>query len=107
MPHKSLKAIDLKRDPRCAIHSAVANKENKEGDFKLSGIANEILDESLFKILADIAERGSGWRPPFRSAFYVTIDVKSASYVNSPKRQVLVWEEVSGLREMTTAGVGD
>ena len=90
MPHKSLKAMDLKRDSRCSIHSAVASKDNADGDFKVSGIADEILDESFFQILADMAEEEYGHRPPFRAAFYVTIDVKSASFVDSPNRHVLV-----------------
>src|SRR3979409_111310 len=36
MPH-STKALDLRRDPRCAVHSTTSDKAGTEGDFKLYG----------------------------------------------------------------------
>jgi hypothetical protein len=41
----SLKAHDLQRDPRFALHNATEDKEVKEGDVKIAGRAVEILDE--------------------------------------------------------------
>ena len=107
MPHKSLKAIDLKRDPRCSIHSAVTTKDNMYGDFKISGVVDEIWDKSFYQILADMAVKEFGHSLPFGAAFYVTIDIKSVSFVDAPKRQVLVWDEESGLKEKRTADIGD
>ena len=108
MPHGSQKAVDLSRDPRCVLHSAVMNSDNSNGDFKVSGVANEILDESLFEILADMAESEYGSRPSFGAAYYVTIDVRSASIVNAPKRSVTIWNESTGkTSKKKTAGIND
>ena len=107
MPHNSTNARDLKRDSRCAVHSAVFDKENREGDFKLSGLANEIVDPNEFEALQDPSERESGWRPPFGAAFYVTIEVKVASYSNAPTGKVIVWSEAEGESNRRVARVGD
>lgn len=107
MPHGSAKARDLKRDRRCVVHSAVLHKNNEDGDYKLTGFADEILDRGLFKVVQDLSERQSGWRPPFRAAFYVKIDVKSASYVNSHTGEVIVWKKHVGESGRQVARVGD
>ena len=44
MMHRSVKALDLLRDPRLAIHSATADAEMRLGDAKLSGRAVEVTD---------------------------------------------------------------
>ena len=105
MPHQSTKALDLKRDARCSLHSAVLDKANPDGDFKLTGLASEILDPKAFAVLQDLSERESGWRPPFRAAFYVTIDVVNASYVNAKTGEVIVWSEQRGETARTVARV--
>lgn len=40
----SLKALDLRRDPRLAVHSATADKEVKEGDARITGRGVELFD---------------------------------------------------------------
>jgi nitroimidazol reductase NimA-like FMN-containing flavoprotein (pyridoxamine 5'-phosphate oxidase superfamily) len=40
----SLKALDLRRDSRLAVHSATVDKEVKEGDARVSGRAEELFD---------------------------------------------------------------
>lgn len=37
MMWRSMKALDLMRDPRCVVHSTVANKDGTEGEFKVYG----------------------------------------------------------------------
>lgn len=44
MMSESRKALDLRRDPRLALHSATVDPEMVEGDAKLSGRAVEISD---------------------------------------------------------------
>ena len=45
----SLKARDLQRDPRIALHNATVDKEVKEGDVKVSGLAVEVTDDATKK----------------------------------------------------------
>src|SRR5438093_1621695 len=37
MMWRSMKALDLLRDPRIVVHSVVTSREGREGDLKLSG----------------------------------------------------------------------
>jgi hypothetical protein len=41
---RSLKARDLARDPRCALHTAIAEPDAGEPEFKLYGTAIEVTD---------------------------------------------------------------
>jgi hypothetical protein len=50
--HWSLKARDLLRDPRCALHSVVTGPDNGEAEFKLYGHAHQA-DESLRRSCLD------------------------------------------------------
>lgn len=45
----SVKATDLLRDPRCALHSANVDKNVGEGDAKVSGRAVPVEDEETFR----------------------------------------------------------
>jgi Pyridoxamine 5'-phosphate oxidase len=42
---RSAKERDLRRDPRCALHSIVADPEGADGELKLYGRAEEVEDE--------------------------------------------------------------
>ena len=44
MMWQSRKALDLRRDPRCPVHSTVSDRHGREGEFKLYGRGLEILD---------------------------------------------------------------
>lgn len=46
MPN-SRKALDLRRDPRLALHNATVDKEVKDGDVKITGRAIEVFDEPV------------------------------------------------------------
>ena len=41
---QSYKAQDLQRDPRCTVMNTVHDRELKDGEFKLFGIATEVTD---------------------------------------------------------------
>src|SRR4051812_15999577 len=45
MMDASLKARDLQRDPRLALHNATVDKDVADGDAKISGRAVEVFDE--------------------------------------------------------------
>ena len=62
---RSVKALDLLRDPRLAVHSATADAELKLGDAKLSGRAVEETDAGTIRRFgADSAEEHGGDKPP-------------------------------------------
>jgi hypothetical protein len=44
----SRKAVDLRRDPRLALHSAPIDPELADGDARVSGRAEEVFDPELF-----------------------------------------------------------
>ena len=44
MMWRSVKALDLLRDPRCVVHSTVSNRDGTEGEFKVYGRAVEVTD---------------------------------------------------------------
>ena len=56
----SVKALDLLRDPRFALHSATVDPEMAAGDAKLSGRAIEIADEAT--IVAFVSRFDGGAR---------------------------------------------
>lgn len=66
----SMKALDLERDPRVAIHSATADPEMVGGDAKLSGRATRITDsEEIATFVRELSESGEvpeGAFPLFR-----------------------------------------
>ena len=47
MMWRSRKVLDLLRDPRCTLHSTVTDREASEGEFKLSGEAQDVQDTDL------------------------------------------------------------
>ena len=46
---KAVKALDLQRDPRYAIHSATDDPETSAGEAKLAGTGHEVVDEEEVK----------------------------------------------------------
>ena len=80
MMWQSHKARDLQRDPRCLVHSVVANRDGKEGEFKVRGRAEEIHDDSWRNRYGDATERTIGWRPTGDWHLFA-IDVESAAWV--------------------------
>ena len=49
----SLKALDLRRDPRMALHSATVDPKLEEGDARISGLAVEATDAGAMTALVE------------------------------------------------------
>src|SRR5438128_421683 len=65
MMHRSLKALDLLRDPRMELHSAPMDLELKLGDARLAGRAVEESDPDVLRhFAAASAEEHDGVEPP-------------------------------------------
>ena len=92
---KAVKALDLQRDPRYAMHSATEDPEQWRGEAKIAGVAEEILDPEVIR--ARNGEAGaSGPSHLFR------LDVTEASTVGLNEAKTLlvieVWTPEHGLR---------
>jgi hypothetical protein len=59
----SLKARDLQRDPRCALHNATVDKDVKDGDVKITGRAVEVLDDETRTAFRDDVKARTGYDP--------------------------------------------
>lgn len=98
----SLKALDLLRDPRCTLHSAVTSVEGTDGECKLHGRALEAQE-------AELRERQrralvEHWGASAPASFHIfSLEIESAAFIayDSDAGQMLVkrWNPQLGLRE--------
>ena len=108
MMHRSLKALDLLRDPRLAVHSATADAELKLGDAKLSGRAVEETDaETIRRFGADAAEEHGGAESPENAdppepfhLFRIDITEVSIVRIGDPPDHLVIesWSSAAGYR---------
>jgi hypothetical protein len=80
MVWQSLKALDLQRDPRCLLHSAIPDKSGTDGEFKLRGRASEVQDRGLRERSAQKSLEDTGCRPEEPYHLFA-VDIESASFV--------------------------
>jgi hypothetical protein len=99
----STKALDLFRDPRCVVHSVVANRDGHDGEVKLYGTVRDEDDPDVRGVVADVVEANINWRPPLDRAHYFRMDIHRAAFVvfDQAGAHVKVWREgTPGVREM-------
>ena len=71
MMPRSLKALDLLRDPRIYVHTPVTSKDAGEGgEFKLAGSAPVLEDAGLRRKLDDLFWQMIQWRPAPDSHYF-------------------------------------
>jgi Pyridoxamine 5'-phosphate oxidase len=94
---QALKARDLQRDPRFALHSGSDDPSDWSGDAKLAGVAEEVTDPDLVKAINGEAAAG-GPSHLFR------LDLREVSTVGlDDERKALlieVWTPDGGVRTM-------
>jgi hypothetical protein len=80
MINQSVKALDLRRDPRATVHSWPPGKDNPDGDIKLYGRGLEVTDPLVKRAYEDAIFARIQWRPkePYHC---FEIDVESAGYL--------------------------
>jgi hypothetical protein len=80
MMWQSKKALDLLRDPRFTIHSAIANKDGHDGEFKVYGRASSHDDVAALEAYGAASFAATGWRPsgPFH---LFSLDIDQAAFV--------------------------
>lgn len=94
----SLKAADLRRDPRLALHAATVDKNVREGDAKLSGRA--VLEQegpAWQEYLALLGEKGA---PTNGSVFRLEVTEVSLLRVAAGHLVIDLWHEGEPLRRI-------
>jgi hypothetical protein len=91
MMPRSLKALDLLRDPRIYVHTPVTSKDATEGEFKLAGRAPELLDMSLRSKLDDLFWDLIRWRPASDSHYFEVLAERVAYHRYGDDEIALRW----------------
>ena len=94
MMWRSVKALDLLRDPRCVAHSTVSDREGTEGEFKVYGRAVEVLDLEERQRFGDAVYAAIGFRPeePEFHCFAIAIESVVFSQLRDGEFQHQVWK---------------
>jgi hypothetical protein len=77
----STKAADLIRDPRLLVHGVVANRDGREGEFKVRGHARSEKDGSVQRRYAEAVAQALGWKPKAGQFHMFAVDSKHVSYL--------------------------
>jgi Pyridoxamine 5'-phosphate oxidase len=105
----SHKALDLRRDPRLALHSASVDPPEDpakfEGDAKLAGRAEEITDLARVQEILSGEGQAAGEDPPEPGSFHLfRVDVTELVVIrigDPPDHLVIeLWREGEGVRRM-------
>jgi hypothetical protein len=99
---RSTKALDLRRDPRCILHSAISSVEGTEGECKLTGRATEAVEPAVQTERLRVVREHWGRHAP--TAFHVVaLDIERAAFITydlaSSEMLVTRWDPDHGLRE--------
>jgi Pyridoxamine 5'-phosphate oxidase len=100
MMKDSRKSLDLRRDPRCALHNATTDKEVHEGDVKITGRGVPAAgDERAAYKAAWLAHRGSEVPEPFD---LLRIDVYELARIMPAGDHLLIesWREGGEVRSV-------
>jgi Pyridoxamine 5'-phosphate oxidase len=94
---RAVKALDLRRDPRYALHCGSMDPPDWEGDAKVSGVAEEVDDDA---VKADLASEGtpSGPYHLFRCDISELVVVR----LGDPRDHLVIesWHEGRGLSRL-------
>jgi hypothetical protein len=94
---RALKALDLQRDGRYALHSATFDPDNDwPGEAKIAGVAHEILDPARVQ---EVNGEVAGSDPSH--LFRLELDEASVVWVEDQKYLVVdLWTEAGGVRQI-------
>ena len=81
MMWRSVKALDLLRDPRCVVHSTVSNRDGTEGEFKVYGRAVEVNDPEERRRFGDAVFAAIGFRPEEPEFHCFAISIESVVFL--------------------------
>ena len=94
MMWRSVKALDLLRDPRCVVHSTVSDREGTEGEFKVYGRAVEVTNLEERQRFGDAVYATIGFRPeePEFHCFAIAIESVVFSQLRDGEFHRQVWK---------------
>lgn len=90
MMWRSMKALDLQRDPRCVVHSMVTSTEGTEGDVKVYGRGVEIADPDQRQRYGAALFDKIGWRPSGDFHLFA-VDIEEVGYIRVEGSVHRVW----------------
>ena len=98
----SLKAADVARDPRFALHNATIDKGVTEGDAKISGSVVAVDDEAEFARFVEAFAAASGDPPPPGPFPLFKADVREVSTVKPAGDHLDIesWREGRGVKKV-------
>jgi hypothetical protein len=100
MMRNSLKAHDLRRDPRITVVNGQEARIPKRGDVKIYGRAHEVADPGMRERYGETIYAAIDWRPEDPFPLF-SVDILSASYIAfGSKRRLLRWTPESGTEEL-------
>jgi hypothetical protein len=91
MMPRSLKALDLLRDPRIYVHTPVTSKDGADGEFKLAGRAPTLEDTALREKLDDLFWEMIQWRPDPDSHYFEVLAARAAYHRYGKEEIALRW----------------
>ena len=80
MMWRSVKALDLLRDPRCVVHSTVSDRDGTEGEFKVYGRAVAVTDPGERQRFAEAVQAARGFPPEELEFHCFAIAIESVAY---------------------------
>lgn len=102
MMWRSMKALDLLRDPRVVVHSVTCNKDGTDGDIKLYGYARNIQEPVRRRAFQDAIRARINWAPEEPEFHLFAVDIEKASYMRFGERQqIMTWDPAQGFRQRT------
>lgn len=100
MMWRSMKALDLRRDPRVIVHTVQCDREAASGDLKLYGRAVEIGERALRAAFRAAIKTRINWAPEEPRFHLFALDVAWASFVKFGGGQTIkTWDPARGLRQ--------
>ena len=80
MMWRSVKALDLLRDPRCVVHSTVSDRSGTEGEFKVYGRAREVTDPGEWRTFGDAVYAAIGFRVEDVEGHCFAVEIESVVF---------------------------
>jgi hypothetical protein len=98
----SLKAKDLFRDGRFALHNATTDKQVTEGDARVSGVARAVQTEPELDYYKRVFEEHTGYSPGAGEFLLFRGDVREISMIRPGGNHLDIdwWREDAGLRHV-------
>ena len=99
----SLKARDVRRDPRFSLQAASVDKEVKAGDARVSGRAVEVEDDAVKRAMGEAFAAETGFDPNEHGPFHLfRADVSEVSTIQPAGDHLViqVWHPGKGVRRI-------